>query len=333
MWKVLKYAYKVTDRCGVTKSFENYVALYDLGPPVFRNFPPDITIDSPDSLPPIPSNVRILDICRYVVWDTVSTTPIVDPGTGDTLAFVRRWMAEDEVGNKSFRDQMIYIHSVPRPDLNSIKAHIVKESDLTAARFPGGAGTDSIPVILYRIDSGDITNPVDASLSGNWQGSKGNVFFTPLLPGSYRIKIDVPPGYKAVHPDSLVMADGWSDTLFLSGDSILDMGTILLLPARDTTALVRSRVQPGIPGYSEINTTQIQPFSIYPNPTTGQLKIDLQNGASLNYTIFNHLGRAIQNGKAENGSILDLSKQANGMYFIRLEHKEFVAIKRILLFN
>ena len=333
MWKLLEYAYEVTDRCGVTKSFENYVALYDLGPPVFLHFPADTTIDSVADLPPIPETVEILDICRYVVWDTVSTTPIVDPGTGDTLAFVRRWMAEDEVGNKSFRDQMIYIHSVPRPDLNSIKAHIVKESALTAARFPGGAGTDSIPVTLHRIDSVDITHPVDASLSGNWQGSKGNVFFTPLLPGSYRIKIDVPTGYEAVHPDSLVMTDGWSDTLFLSGDSILDLGTILLVPARDTTTLVRSRVQPGIPGYSELNTTHIKPFSIYPNPTTGQLKIDLWKGASLNYTIFNHLGRDIQHGKAENGSILDLSKQVNGMYFIRLENKEFVATKRILLFN
>ncbi|MBY5958992.1 T9SS type A sorting domain-containing protein [Membranicola marinus] len=333
MWKLLEYTYEVTDRCGVTKSFENFVALYDLDPPVFRNFPPDISIDSPDRLPPAPSDVRILDICRYVVWDTVTTTPIVDPETSDTLAFVRRWTAEDGVGNKSFRDQMIYIHSVPRPDLNRIKAHIVKESDLPAARFPGGVGTDSIPVTLYRIDSVTGSNPVDTRLSGNWQGSKGTVVFSPLLPGSYRINIDVPPGYEAFHPDSLIMADGWSDTLVLSGDSTLDLETILLVPVRDTTAMAGSLVEPGIPDYSEISAAEIKPVSIYPNPTSGRIKIEVQKGISLNYTIFNHLGRVMENGRVENGSVLDLSKQAHGMYFIRLENQGFVATKKILLFN
>src|SRR5690606_11377187 len=332
-WKLLEYSYEVTDRCEVSKSFENYVALYDLDPPVFRNFPPDITIDSPDRLPPAPSDVRILDICQYVVWDTVSTTPIVDPVTSDTLAFVRRWMAEDGVGNKSFRDQMIYIHSVPRPDLNSIKAHVVKESDLTTARFPGGAGTDSIPVTLYRMHPDSTFAPAETRQTDNWQGSKGMVYFTPLLPGQYRVKVDVPAGYKAVHPDSLVKADGWSDTLDLSGASILNLKTILLVPVRDTTSMAGSLVEPGIPDYSEISAAEIKSVSIYPNPTSGRLKIEVPKGVSLNYIIFNHLGRAMENGRVANGSVLDLSKQAHGMYFIRLENQGFVATKKILLFN
>src|SRR5690606_11923221 len=59
LWKLLSYDYEVTDYCGNTEAFQNYVALYDFSPPVFRNFPQDVTIDSTDDLPPVSEDVRI----------------------------------------------------------------------------------------------------------------------------------------------------------------------------------------------------------------------------------------------------------------------------------
>lgn len=47
-------------------------------------------------------------------------------------------MVEDEVGNRSFRDQMIYIEGAGDGYLGGLTAHIAKESDLIYSRFPGG---------------------------------------------------------------------------------------------------------------------------------------------------------------------------------------------------
>src|SRR5690606_16654071 len=122
LWKLSLYTYQVEDQCGNSEYFENSVALYDIAPPIFLSFPNDTTVDTPADLSPVPThsrNVRIIDICRYVAWDTVITEPIPDPVNHDTIAFVRRWIAEDEVGNKSFRDQMIYVRSTSPADFNS----------------------------------------------------------------------------------------------------------------------------------------------------------------------------------------------------------------------
>lgn len=87
LWKISQYLYEVEDYCGRTVTSENYVALYDQALHVFRNFPEDITIATSDGLPPVSEDVRIIDICGYVVWDTVTTSAVVDPESKDTIAF------------------------------------------------------------------------------------------------------------------------------------------------------------------------------------------------------------------------------------------------------
>src|SRR5690606_1291179 len=207
-----------------------------LSPPMFLNFPNNTTISSTDDLPPISEEVNIIDLCRFVVWDTVITTPMVEIGSGDTLAFVRRWMAEDEVGNRSFRDQMIYMSPTSVEQFGSVKAHVARQSDLINTHFPDSAGTDGIPDIFYFIYSlAQYTIAVDSLDSGNWQGQHGNILFTPLRTGMYRLKIEVPRGYLALNPDALFSEDGWSDTLAVQGNSPLDLGTILFIPVPDTT--------------------------------------------------------------------------------------------------
>ena len=332
LWKMNLHTYRVTDQCGNIENFENYVALYDLEPPEFRNFPGDTIIDAPTDLPPVPDDVEILDICRFDVRDTVFTFPVIDPDDQDTLAFVRHWVAEDEVGNQTFRDQLIRIGSAQEPDLNTITTHLVTEEDLTGERFPHTAGTDGIPVILYRqnMPAGAFTVQ-DTLVSGNWMGRRGNVFFTSLQPGSYRIKIQLPVGYTAIHPDSLVNETGWSDTLMISGDSVLQLGTILLIPGVVSDNLA---VQPILKNPVSPENQQYIPVTLYPNPTSGRINIMTAAKSNLNYTIFNHLGQHILQGIAHNGSEVDLGKRADGIYFIRFENRENISeTRRILLFR
>lgn len=321
LWKLLHYTYKVEDQCGQTGSFGNYVALYDIQPPIFMNFPNDITIESDLDLPPVATDVRILDICRFVVWDTVITVPVIHPENGDTTAYVRRWMAEDEVGNRSFRDQMIYIRSEDRPVFNSITAHIISESDLVQARFPGYAGTNEIPVSLFRIDTTQrSTIFLSSLLSGNWQGSQGRVNFTPLFSGSYQMQIAVPEGYMVSDPDSVFQEDGWSDPLYLSDGTNLDLGSILLLPIVDTVETDTILPIEVTDIFQEQNNQPgTEKFTIYPNPAQGIVHINVQNGESIDFTIFNHLGQIVRQGNAQGDTEIDLYGQPDGMYFIRSE--------------
>lgn len=233
---------------------------------------------------------------------------------------------------------MIYLRSVPRPDLNTITAHIVKETDLLQARFSQTTGTVGVPVTLYHIDSLGSSVAVDTMTSGKWQGQYGSVIFTPVLSGSYQIKLDLPVGYAAVHPDSLVRADGWSDLLTVAGDSTLDIGTILMI--RDTSSIdpdtssVKAPVVSEFPDVDPIVTSRSQEFQVYPNPSNGRIKINIPGTEQYDYTVFNRLGQSVQTGMVESGSEIDLTGRHDGVYYIRVENgRDFSDTRTVLLFS
>ncbi|WP_255785285.1 T9SS type A sorting domain-containing protein [Membranihabitans maritimus] len=322
MWGLWKYEYIVEDGCSRTYTFDFYLALYDLKPPVYRYFPRDTTISSLYDLPPVDEEVEILDVCQYTVWDTVMTFPVTDEMTGDTLSFVRRWMAEDVVGNKSYKDQNIFISGQDQMDFyNTILLRVAKEEDAAEALFASAAGTDSIEVKLYRINtSGMVRNAVDSMLSGNWNGSNGNVYFTPESGGMYRLKVEIPEGYVAEHPDSLFQFNGWSDTMLVSGDAILDVGTVYLTES-DTnhiTPLIFGNKSGAKWGAGDDGVT----YRLYPNPTQGRITLESSTGGVLKYSVINRLGQVIRTGRLGSGTTLDLEGNPPGVYFIRLNAEE-----------
>lgn len=74
-----------------------------------------------------------------------------------------------------------------------------------------------------------------------------------------------------------------------------------------------------VDGVGIVDTTPLT-WSIYPNPSTGTISINLSPSAPLNYTIHNAVGSFVQEGKVENGKI-HFNHEAPGVYFITIGEK------------
>lgn len=72
--------------------------------------------------------------------------------------------------------------------------------------------------------------------------------------------------------------------------------------------------------------------SIYPNPTNGIVNINLgSNNTSVNYSIVSIEGRVVETGKTlTNNIIVDLSKEGNGVYFIRISTESTSTVYKLI---
>jgi uncharacterized protein len=75
-------------------------------------------------------------------------------------------------------------------------------------------------------------------------------------------------------------------------------------------------------------------YFIYPNPTNDLITIQTDGAGSESITIFNNLGQVIHSSKSNKKEItIDLSEQAAGLYFVRLETGKQFVIKKIIKTN
>jgi len=91
-------------------------------------------------------------------------------------------------------------------------------------------------------------------------------------------------------------------------------------PTLNGTLMIRAVVGSGEPQQSS-NTedlTTYSRFSIFPNPTSGQINIDITDGEhhQFSYAVFNSVGQLLQNGELV--PQLDLGNLQNGIYFVKL---------------
>lgn len=74
----------------------------------------------------------------------------------------------------------------------------------------------------------------------------------------------------------------------------------------------------------------LQEVSVYPNPTTGLLKVTAEGLKHI--TVMNTLGQVVYDAALEgNEAILDLSRCHDGVYMLRIETLEAVLVKRVTL--
>ncbi|MBY5956725.1 HYR domain-containing protein [Membranicola marinus] len=335
MYALWRYEYVVKDACYHTYTFNYYLALYDLAPPVFQNFPSDTVVAKPADVPPVDMEVKIIDVCQYVVWDTVVTMPVLHPERGDTLGYTRRWMARDPSGHESFRDQMIWLGSGDRNLYSLITGRIADKDHLTTARFAGEAGTNGLPVSLYRLDTdAGMRTRVSSWTTGDWLGAQGTYYFVPELPGMYQVKIDT----AICLVDTLKFNRSlWSDTLSVAAGESLYQGWIIRHECVDAepteTDETQSLAKAAVPDqFIQNQIPSDKAWRVYPNPAKGYLRLDINTDDQLSYRIYDALGRSVKSGVCQLGQTIDVRGLNSGMYHLQLQdQKELLGTKRVLL--
>jgi plastocyanin len=91
---------------------------------------------------------------------------------------------------------------------------------------------------------------------------------------------------------------------------------------------------------SNVSSLSIEDLlAVSPNPTSGQLNIsvNLPENEVINLAIFNTMGQevlSVSNGKVSNGNYpVDLSNNANGIYYVKMNVKGTIVTKKIVLNN
>ena len=72
--------------------------------------------------------------------------------------------------------------------------------------------------------------------------------------------------------------------------------------------------------------------SIYPNPTSGMVNINLgSNNSSVNYSITSIEGKVVETGKTSTNNIMvDLSKEGNGVYFVKINTENTSTVYKLI---
>ena len=88
-------------------------------------------------------------------------------------------------------------------------------------------------------------------------------------------------------------------------------------------------------GVSNVEDKSTKLFNIYPNPTTGQIQIELtENNQPFNIQLYNILGEALWHKKIKVHSYqkrLNISDLPNGVYLLKLQIGDRTTIERIIL--
>jgi hypothetical protein len=85
-----------------------------------------------------------------------------------------------------------------------------------------------------------------------------------------------------------------------------------------------------------INTNVDMIVLVYPNPSSGVFTIDMKNNltGSAIIKVYNMVGEEVKNincNGCNNRTTLDLSKQAQGVYYLQISNKDQTITKKIII--
>jgi hypothetical protein len=83
-----------------------------------------------------------------------------------------------------------------------------------------------------------------------------------------------------------------------------------------------------------LNEFDAIPFNLFPNPSTGEFNITLNNESNTLYNVevMDIDGRVVYQGIISGAShLFDLSDKANGSYIVRIANDEIQSVKRIVV--
>lgn len=165
----------------------------------------------------------------------------------------------------------------------------------------------------------------------------------------------VEPGFDVTISDDVTIIAGESTTLTASGGATYSWSPVIGLsdpsaatteanPAVTTTYTVTVTDEDGCTSTAEVTVTvegnlstgvDEMSFSLHPNPSTGIINVNASN-LTYPYTIevFTLDGKTVykdENRGNESVTIIDLSRLANGMYYLRLSNGDFEFMEKVIL--
>ncbi|MDX2361522.1 MAG: T9SS type A sorting domain-containing protein [Crocinitomicaceae bacterium] len=92
--------------------------------------------------------------------------------------------------------------------------------------------------------------------------------------------------------------------------------------------LVLSKYAPG--GYVGVEEAELIDFAVYPNPSTGLVKVSGTLSDEATVTVLDQSGRVLISSDISNGDQLDLSTFENGMYIVRINDNGLSTTKSVI---
>ncbi len=80
-----------------------------------------------------------------------------------------------------------------------------------------------------------------------------------------------------------------------------------------------------------VNTVGALAFSIIPNPSNGKINITMAGIEGCEISVMNMKGQQVYSAQANGSTMLDLSTQPAGVYFIRISNATSTSIKKIVI--
>jgi len=110
-----------TDRCGNTATAEQVIAVRDITPPAFVNFPADATVSCHAVTPP--SDPTASDNCSASVAVSYLGETRNNGNCPNNYVLLRRWQATDACGNTTISTQTLMVRDTEAPTFTFVPAH------------------------------------------------------------------------------------------------------------------------------------------------------------------------------------------------------------------
>ena len=213
---------------------------------------------------------------------------------------------------------------------------IIIDDTLYSVFMNGASGTSRVHLSKFNINGDTVntvsllTNSISGLSSQNYPridhfGSAAAVVWKQTISGKSQLSILFTNNIANGFPESY-------DTVRLNyitnTDVAISNGNVYVVWQDDNSGTVKFRKGTFTPVNSSINKIQENRFSIYPNPVTSELNIQLSVNKIFEIEIINSLGNTII--KTKNVNNIDVSALSNGIYFIMLKNKDDLFIQRFI---
>ncbi len=262
------------------------------------------------------SNVNL----QVVVFENVTTGNV---GTNGETEFehVMMKMVPDASGTDvvlTDRDPLTITQSVDLAGTN-----IEDYSDLGVAIIIQDLATKEVYQSGYSIENGTFAS--DATLSE--LNVDGNLI-PDFDPNTLEYNIELPDGTTQVPDVTGVATDPNAVVIVVPATELPGTTTVDVFAEDLQTHITYSINFTVIAGVSNNNASTV---NVYPNPFTGLLNIDGANNVKV--TIYSITGVQVADYNNFTGNTIDLSKQSNGIYFVKISTDKNEVTKRVTLFH